>query len=384
MLWLVHWLNRLDLSRRNRVIIDERELEKLKQITPGCGLILTPNHADEMDPRICFEIARRARRRLIFMCNREAFDELNGLAGKALQGIGAFSVERGGKDSAAKSFAVSVARDAKDILVIFPEGEIFYLNQSVQPFHSGAFEIGIQAILDKRETQKDWTTLLLPMSIKYHYRDPLHDVMDKRIRKLESALSIGMPNEPIYARLKAVAEELIIQKELKHQVSESTDEETYDELGERIEKLREALILDVEEKHKDSYKSQARTLDRAFQLSSYLRDRMSKTGSFEHKIEYSGELEKLKEVKHLLSLKPEYVAADPSPERLAEMLIKLEREVLGIERPGQLGRREVFVRFGTPVDLSQYLEQYQKEPFILRKELAEKLRSEIQSMIDLK
>lgn len=382
LLWLAHWLNKLDLGRRNRVLVSNEDLANLEQIPKGSGLVLTPNHADEMDPRVCFEVSRRAKRRLIFMCNREAFDEYNGLAGKALQGIGAFSVERGGKDTAAKVFAGSVVKDGKDVLVIFPEGEVFYLNQSVQPFHSGAIEIGIQAIIDRRKTEKDWTAYLVPMSIKYHYRDPLHDIMDKRVQKMEFALGKGMTGNTLHTRLLGVAEELIIQKELEHQVSECTDEESYEELDERIKNLRRSLLADISSKHKDSYRAQSRTLDKAFQLSAHLRDRLSKTGSMDHQSEYKEDLSKLKEVKHLVSLQPEYVEADPSPERLSEMIIKLEREIFGIQRPKQLGRREVFIRIGKPIDLSQYIEQFQSQPHVLRHDLAEQLRKEIQTLID--
>lgn len=382
LLFLVHWLNKIDLHVRNRVIIHEDDLNRVRQIPKGSGTILTPNHADEMDPRICFEISRRLKRRLIFMCNREAFNEYKGLAGKALQGIGAFSVERGGNDVEAKNFARSVVKDGKDVLVIFPEGEVFYLNESVQPFHSGAIEIGIQAIIDKREQNENWTAHLVPISIRYRYKDSVTDVMDERITEMEYALLKGKSGDTIHSRLNGIAEELIIQKELANKLSECTDEESYEELDERIKNLRQSLLDDVSSKHKDSYRAQARTLDKAFQLSAHLRDRLAKTGSLDHISEYKEDLQKLKEVKHLVSLRPEYVEADPSPERLAEMLMKLEREIFGIQRPKQLGRREVYVRSGSPIDLSQYIEIYKTQPHALRHELAEQLRGQIQSLIN--
>ena len=382
LLGFVHSFNRLDLSWRNKVMVPAEDLERLAKVPAGQGIVLTPNHADEMDPRVCFEVSRRANRQMIFMCNREAFLEMGGLAGKLLQGIGAFSVERGGKDTAAKVFAGSVVKGGKDVLVIFPEGEIFYLNQSVQPFHSGAIDIGIQSIIDQRKTNKDWTAYLLPMSIKYHYLDPLHDIMDKRVSKMEFALSKGMTGSTLHSRLRGVAEELIIQKELTHQLSECTDEESYEELDERINKLRHSLLDDVSSKHKDSYRAQARTLDKAFQIGAHLRERLSKTGSADHQSEYAEDLDKLKEVKHLVSLQPEYVEADPSPERLAEMIIKLEREIFGVQRPKQLGRREVFIRIGTPIDLSQYINIFLNQPHELRRSLADQLRTEIQKLID--
>ena len=55
------------------------------------------------------------------------------------------------------------------------------------------------------------------------------------------------------------------------------------------------------------------------------------------------------------SWQPQYVDLDPSQERLAEMVLKLEREVYGIKRPRQLARRDVFLRIGEPIDLGRFV-----------------------------
>jgi len=43
-------LERLDLTWHNRLHIDLRDLEILKNIPKDSGLILAANHSDEMDP----------------------------------------------------------------------------------------------------------------------------------------------------------------------------------------------------------------------------------------------------------------------------------------------------------------------------------------------
>ena len=62
--------------------------------------------------------------------------------------LGSFSVERGGHNEVAKRFAIDVVKRGQEVLVIFPEGEIYYLNDLVQPFKSGAVEIGMQAVVE--------------------------------------------------------------------------------------------------------------------------------------------------------------------------------------------------------------------------------------------
>ncbi len=70
----------------------------------------------------------------------------------------------------------------QEVLVIFPEGEIYYLNDLVQPFKSGAVEIGMQAVVEARQTRPDWTAYLVPMAIKYRYRQPIGPLLERRTR----------------------------------------------------------------------------------------------------------------------------------------------------------------------------------------------------------
>ena len=122
------------------------------------------------------------------MMNQEAFDEGYGIAGWWLQRLGAFSVERGGQNDQAKRYAIEVLKRAEEILVIFPEGEIYYLNDLVQPFKSGVVDLGMQAVIESRRTQPDWTAYIVPMAIKYRYRRPIRPDLERRTRLMEQRL----------------------------------------------------------------------------------------------------------------------------------------------------------------------------------------------------
>ena len=181
---------RAELALNNKIFLDAADLNVFDSIPKGSGTSLTSNHADETDPRVVVELSRRSGKRFISMCNREAFDENFGIAGWALQRLGHFSVERGAHDSNAKTFAIDVIKEGRDILVIFPEGEIFYMNEVVQPFHSGAIDLSMQAIVDKRKTDPTWTSFLVPMAIKYHYDPSVVSILENRIARIEKFLSI--------------------------------------------------------------------------------------------------------------------------------------------------------------------------------------------------
>lgn len=79
----------------------------------------------------------------------------------AASGGGGFSAwevflsRKGGGDRAARRYAVDVVKKEGEALVIFPEGEIYYLNDLVQPFKTGAVHTGLQAIAEAREERPD-------------------------------------------------------------------------------------------------------------------------------------------------------------------------------------------------------------------------------------
>ena len=179
---------RLDLAWRNRLRLEPRDLDVLRDLPQGAGIILASNHADETDFKACLELSRRCGRRFLFMMNREAFDEGYGVAGWWLQRLGAFSVERGGQNEEAKRYAIEVVKRGREVLVIFPEGEIYYLNDLVQPFKSGAVDIGMQAVVEARRTRPDWTAYLVPMALKYRYREPIAPILERRTRLMEQRL----------------------------------------------------------------------------------------------------------------------------------------------------------------------------------------------------
>src|SRR5208283_4845246 len=189
-IWVVQSWNTLDLAWHNPLHLDPNELKILKTIPKHSGLILAANHSDEMDPRVCIELSRRSHRRFTYMMNTEAFEEYHGMAGWWLQRLGCFSVERGGSDQAAKRYAVDVVKKGHDALVMFPEGEISYLNDLVQPFKTGVVHMGLQAITETLEVHSPWTAYLLPVAIKYRYRKPIGLILNKKIRAMEKHLLI--------------------------------------------------------------------------------------------------------------------------------------------------------------------------------------------------
>src|SRR5512132_2528330 len=267
-IWAVQTFLRIDLAWRNRLHLEPRDLGVLRDLPPGAGIILTPNHADETDFKVCLDLSRRCGRRFLFMMNREAFDEGFGVAGWWLQRLGAFSVERGGDTAEAKRYAIEVMERGQEVLVIFPEGEIYYLNDLVQPFKSGAVDIGMQAVIEARRTRPGWTAYLVPIALKYRYREPIAPILERRTRSMERRLRRRLSGLSLQRRLADILADLLHRQELAHHLKPDADRLT--ELSERVQEVRKAILWQTEERYAGAtVNPQAQTMDRAWRLSSY-------------------------------------------------------------------------------------------------------------------
>lgn len=365
------------LALKNRLRISKADLQILKHLPKNAGIVLVPNHADETDPRICIELARLSGKQFISMCNREAFDELFGLAGWALQHLGHFSVERGAHDLEAKNYAIDVIKKASDVLVIFPEGEIFYLNEVVQNLHTGAVELCMQAIVEKRKTDPHFTAYLVPMGIKYHYPKPIDNILRTRISKMESVLGIAHSEKTFPERLKEIQKSLLAREQSAHEISLSETD-----LYEEIVATENAILTKIEAKHQELKVTPAAIIDQSWQLSAEIRDNRPDSTSGVSQEEIAEDLRALKEVAHLSSWRPQYYENSASQDRLAEALMKMERELYDIKRPEALARRDVYVRFAEPIDLSSVLEQYLEDARTVRHNVTKDLQSQIQKLVD--
>jgi 1-acyl-sn-glycerol-3-phosphate acyltransferase len=383
-IWAGQTFLRFDLPWRNRLHLDPRDLDVLRSMPREAGIILAANHADETDIKVCLELSRRSGCRFLFLMNREAFDEGWGLAGWWLQRLGAFSVERGGlHNEEAKRYAIEVVIRGREVLVIFPEGEIYYLNDLVQPFKSGAVDIGMQAVVEATQPRPDWTAYLVPMALKYLYRKPIAPILERRTRLMEHRLKIRLVGLSLQRRLAQIMADLLRRHELAHHLSPTADRLT--ELGERVQEVRKAILAEAETRYAGAAGSpQAQTMDRAWRLSSYLRGLLAGKASASDASQEQArtDLASSVSVAQMGGWQPQYTDVNPSQERLAEMVIKLEREVYGTRRPRQLARRDLFLRIGEPIDVSRYIADYLRDAQAVRRGVAEQLRDRIQKLLE--
>jgi 1-acyl-sn-glycerol-3-phosphate acyltransferase len=163
----------------------------------------------------------------------------------------------------AERYAIDIVKRGREVLVVFPEREIYYLNDLVQPVKSGAVDIGTQAVVEMKREQPDWTAYLVPMAIQYRYRQPIRPVLEWKTRLMEQRLFRRTPAELLPRRLALIVSELVRRRELIHHLAPDPDRRA--ELTERVQEARRAVLSQIEEGYAGATaNSQAQTMDRAW------------------------------------------------------------------------------------------------------------------------
>jgi hypothetical protein len=169
---------------------------------------------------------------------------------------------------------------------------------------------------------------------------------------------------------------------LAHHLKPTADQ--LSELGERVQEVRKAILSQTEARYAGATAGPAdQTMDRAWRLSSYLRGLLAQGGPFggEDWVQARTDLASSESVARMGGWLPQYTGEGASQERLAETVIKLDREVYRTKRPRQLGRRDLFLRIGEPIDVSCYVTDYLRDPQAVRHSIAERLRDKIQDLL---
>lgn len=344
--WLVRRtrpLRRLLLKRHGFDHIDVQGIEHLRgALDRGCGVLITPNHSDHADALVLYEASDRLGRPIHFMACYQVFTLNRPLVRRLLQWHGVFSIDREGTDREAISRGVEILHQSPSPLVIYPEGEIYHTNDRVTPFRAGAAGIALMAA--KKATRP---IVAVPCALKFWYVvDPtpaLLALMDRLERRL---FWTARPDLPLVERLYRLAEGMLALKELEHRGATSSGP-----LPDRIAALIEIVLQRVQTRSKLA--PVGTVPERIKALRHPAIDRLEKANGDAERLPDLQNLDDLFTVVQLFSYPGDYVARNPTVERIAETLDKFEEDVLQADQPAIRGRRNVCVRFGEPIPVER-------------------------------
>lgn len=379
--------NRLYAIPRAKLVCDARDLEKLRRLPPG--VIITPNHSAYPDAIVVTELGRRAGRYFQFMATRETFDAGLGIQGLVLQWLGGFSVNRGGENARCQQVAKDVVKAGQYDLLIFPEGEIYLLNDLVMPFKPGVAMLALDVANENaKEGRSDRPVTIVPVAIKYRYLVDIVPVVKQTVERLEATIFGGPRRGGLYDRISALGVELLNRKEQEFGLRPDPSGDLYA----RVEAIKKHLLETLERRYLGKVRDEF-AFDRARRLIIHLLEEQAHVRARpdlpEHeKMAMAAELQRdlgwAQTAARSVSFAEDYLITQPTPERLAETLTKLEREICGREAFPPRAKRRATVKIGDPIDVRRYLAAYgerkTRKEAILR--LVRDLQTSIQSMID--
>ena len=115
------------------------------------------------------------------MATREAFDVWRGWQGRFIQRLGAFSVNRGGDNADALRFAEEVLVEGTYDLLMFPEGNVYLLNDLIMPLKPGVARFALETH-DKLEKQgRSRPVYIVPVAIKYKFTEDISAALEASI-----------------------------------------------------------------------------------------------------------------------------------------------------------------------------------------------------------
>lgn len=338
----------------------------------GNGVLIAPNHADHADPHVLVYAARQQGVGLHFMAAREGFEK-GWLGAFALQRMGAFSVDREGVDVAAIKTAMQILQSGTFPLVMFPEGEIYHHHESLDELNEGVATILLRAAAKMPAGRGAY---MVPTTLRYQHDPAVCKTFDERMSRLERRVTWKpRPHVDIVERIYHLGGGLIALKE-QELIGRTVDAP----LAERIGMLQEALVAQIEEKHGRKCKSD-RVPDRVKSLRNIVRKTLLEDGHDDTAVWHLyDDLDRLFVAVQLYSYPGQYLREDPSVDRIAETLLKLEEDVLEIgEYPAT---REAVVKFDKPLAVDAYLESHHLDAKTAVGPLTQYVAARIQTMLE--
>lgn len=341
-----------------------------KAIDSGAGILITPNHSFHYDSYVLGHAAQQIGRPFHFLTAWQVFAMSTPFQQWVMQKHGCFSIDRESADLGAFKRSVEILRTHSCPLAIFPEGDIYHTNERVMPFREGAAAIALAAA--KRANRP---IVAIPTAIRCHYLDdPMPGLLDLMSRLETANHWRPRPDLPLTVRIYRFAEGLLALKELEYLGRTQS--------GTVVERTRLLANLVLQEKElrfgikspSDSTPERVKELRRQF-IQQLERPDLDDVGHNQ----LQRDMDDLFLVIQLYSYPGDYVAENPSIERIAETLEKFEEDVLKVAYPKSHGRRRASVLFGEPIPVAA--ERGQRDAVA---DLTSRLEQNVQSLLNQK
>lgn len=219
-----------------------------------------------------------------------------------------------------------------------------------------------------------------PVAIKYHYIQDMQATIQATLQGLEQSLFLTYPaGASDYERLRAIAHTVLIQLEREYGIQPSVV--TAADWNERIITLKQHVIETCEQQLGISSPANSLMRERVYRVQYYLK---TKAIDLEQSPMWSSEMmdKAMRRLLNFDAIYDGYVAADPTPERFLDTLIRLEREAFDLDQPPPKGFRQATVRVGKILNLKDYLTDYLQDRSTVITQLTATVQQSVQACLE--
>lgn len=373
-LWWFHLAKFWRLKALRKQKIESIQLEGLEHLESSLrskhGILMAPNHSFHYDSYCLLEAADRLSTPFYFMSAWQVFHMSSWFERMSMQRCGCFSVDREGTDMQAMKTAVDIMQNRPHPLVIFPEGDVYHTNDRVTPFRDGA---AAMALMAARKAERN--VVILPVAIKRWYVEDPMPSLQKSLESLERRLYWRpTPNKPVLDRIFRIAEGILSLKELEY-----LNQSQSGSLPDRIRSLTDTVLTRAEQRNQVVSKGgilpeRVKEVRRKIIVD---QEAAGDKATEEQKRAWMEDMDDMFLATQLYSYPGDYLQQDPTIERIAETIDKLEEDALGAIYPSIHGARKAVVKLDAPIVLPQG-----KEKKWSPSELTDLIESRVQSMLD--
>ncbi|MFH1267831.1 MAG: 1-acyl-sn-glycerol-3-phosphate acyltransferase [Planctomycetota bacterium] len=342
--WVRFWRPvrmRKQLKKQRLLEVEVRGLEHVREaVAAGHGVLITPNHASHADCYAFYTAADRLGYPFYVMIAWQNFVRDGRLKQLALRQHGGFSVDREGTDMRAFRQAVEILQSRPNPLTIFPEGDVYHVNDRITPFREGP---AAMAIMAARKGSRP--IVCIPCGIKYRYvEDPTPELL-RLMADLERAIFWRpRPDLALDHRIYHFAEGVLALKEIEFLGHTSSGP-----VPKRVSELAEFILGQIGARYGQD-PSGVSVPERVKSLRRHAIEQLEQLPEGDpRRTEYEDDLADLFMVVQAFSYPGDYVRQRPSVERMAETLDKFEEDVLGVKTATIRGARAATVTFGDPI-----------------------------------
>ena len=363
-----------------RMSVSEEGVGKIKAIDDS-RLVYVCNHPTMEDGITLFVLSARIGQRLHYVVAYEAF---KGWMGWLIQHLGCYSIRRGLGDRTSISQTLTLLKQPKCRLVIFPEGGCSYQNDTIMPFRSGAIQLPMSVLAQlakKAESPTDIPDIyIVPLSLKYRYQQSMQRVIADTLQGLENQLSIAPAERETdnYQRLRQVAHRVI----LKIEDEANLPPEEGMNWNDRIERLKLFFVQKCEAALNIEPSANLPLRERVYKVQALLEDSEKAEDTGFSEIDRGAIFWDTVRLLNFDAIYDGYVAESPTDERFLDTLIRLEREVFHLENAPRKAPRKACFYVGDPINLKDYLADYKRDRTGTLDQLSDQLRHTMQQNLN--